>query len=451
MHAKSGYSRRSYLAVAVVLALTMSACSSSKKAATKTTAGMTGDCAAYSKYGSHPGTTVTMYASITDPEGGYLRESWKTFERCTGITISYTADKEFETALKTKVEGGNAPDIAIIPQPGLLQNYAEAGKLKPASAALTAEAKANWNKDWISYGSDGGTFFAAPMGANAKSLVWYSPKAFTAKGYSVPKTWEEMIALSDKIVTDGGKPWCAGIESGTATGWTATDWLEEVMLRLNGPQVYDDWTNHKIPFNDPKVLAALKMVGDIWKNPKYVNAGIGDVKSIATTAFAKAGLPIEKGTCYLHQQANFYGSNWDSGYTISPTGDIYAFYEPPINDKFGKPVEGGGEFVTAFADRAEVESVRLYLASPEWPASRAKVHAGWLSANQKVDPAVFTDPVDAISVKLLTDPQATFRFDASDAMPSSIGSGKEWSELTAWIQGQSDQATLNNIEKAWPS
>ena len=195
------------------------------------------------------------------------------------------------------------------------------------------------------------------------------------------------------------------------------------MLRLNGPQVYDDWVNHKIKFNDPKVLAALKMVAAIWKNPAYVNAGIGDVKSIATTAFAKAGLPIEKGTCYLHQQASFYGSNWDPGYTISSTGDIYAFYEPTMNDKFGKPVEGGGEFVSAFTDRPEVEATQLYLASPEWATSRAKVHSGWVSANQKVDPAVFTDPVDALSVKVLTDPSATFRFDASDAMPSVGGCG----------------------------
>jgi alpha-glucoside transport system substrate-binding protein len=412
---------------------------------------LTGDCAAYGKYGSYPaGTTVSMYASITDPEGGFLQTSWKDFERCTGITIQYTGDKEFETAIKTKVEGGNAPDIAIFPQPGLVKTYAEAGKLKPASKAVFAETQANWNKDWVSYGSPDGVFFAAPMGANAKSLVWYSPKAFKKAGYTVPTTWDEMIALSDKIVASGQKPWCAGIESGTATGWVATDWMEEVMLRMYGPDVYDQWVLHKIPFNDPKVQAVLAKVGTILKNPKYVNAGIGDVKSIATTAFAKAGLPIEKGTCWMHQQASFYGANWDKGYTIGPDGDIFAFYEPTISTQFGKPVEGGGEFVGAFSDKAETEAVQLYLASPEWATSRAKVHAGWVSANQKVDPSVFTDPVDALSVKLLTDPQATFRFDGSDAMPSSVGAGSFWTQMTAWIQGQSDKVTLDKIEASWP-
>lgn len=411
---------------------------------------MSGACAPYGIYGSYPGKTVTMYASITDPEGGYLQQSWKQFEKCTGITIKYIADKEFESALKTKVQGGNAPDIAIFPQPGLLQTFATSGKLKPASDAVTKESEANWTKDWISYATVDGEFFGSPMSANLKSLVWYSPKSFKKYGYTVPTTWAEMIKLSDKMVADGHKPWCLGIESGTATGWVLTDWMEEVMLRLHGPDVYDQWVTHKIPFNDPQVADVLKMVGDIVKNPKYVNAGIGDVKSIATTAFQKGGLPIEKGKCELHAQASFYASNWDKGYKIGQNDDLFAFYEPPISDKFGKPIEGGGEFISAFADRAEVEATQLYLASGEWATSRVKVHSGWNSANQKVDKSAFSDPVDVISSALLTDPKATFRFDGSDAMPAVVGAGSFWTQMTQWILGQSDKATLDKIEASWP-
>jgi alpha-glucoside transport system substrate-binding protein len=413
---------------------------------------MTGDCAPFGQYGSHPGTSVTMYSSITDPEGASLQKSWTQFEKCTGITIKYTADKEFESALKTKVQGNNAPDLAIIPQPGLLQTFATAGKLKAASDVLTKTASANWTKDWISYATVDGVYFGAPMGANLKSLVWYSPKEFAKFHYTVPTTWADMLKLSDKMAADGNKPWCAGIESGTATGWPLTDWMEEVMLRLHGPKVYDDWVNHKIPFNDPQVADVLKMVGQVLKNPKYVNAGIGDVKSIATTAFQKGGLPIEKGKCMLHQQASFYAANWDKGYTIGskPTDDLFAFYEPTINDNFGKPIEGAGEFVVAFSNRAEVEATQLYLASGEWATSRAKVATGWVSANQKVDKSAFTDPVDQLSVQLLTDPKATFRFDGSDAMPASVGAGTFWTQMTAWIQGQSDKATLDKIEASWP-
>jgi alpha-glucoside transport system substrate-binding protein len=232
--------------------------------------------------------------------------------------------------------------------------------------------------------------------------------------------------------------------------------MEEVMLRMYGPTVYDQWEQHKIPFNDPKVLNVLKEVGSIVKNPKYVNAGIGDVKSIATTAFQKGGLPIESGKCMLHAQANFYAANWDKGTKVAPDGDVYAFYEPTMSDKFGKVVEVGGEFVGAFADRPEVQAVQLYLASGDWATRKATLNAqagtsGWATANQSVDKSVFKDPIDKLSVDILTDPQSNARFDASDVMPSEVGAGTFWTQMTQWILGNvSDQQALDNIEKSWP-
>jgi alpha-glucoside transport system substrate-binding protein len=417
---------------------------------------MSGDCAAFGKYGKYSGKTVTIYTSITEPEISYHINAIKPFEKCTGIKVQYQPSKEFEAALKTKVDGGNAPDIALFPQPGLLQTFATSGKLKPASDAVTKEAEKNWVPSWIGYGTVDQIFFGAPLGANLKSLIWYSPKYFKQYGYTVPQTWDDLIKLSDKMVADGHKPWCAGVESGDATGWPLTDWMEEVMLRKYGPDVYDQWTTHKIPFNDPKVLDVLKTVGSILKNPKYVNAGIGDVKSIATTAFQKGGLPIETGKCMLHAQANFYAANWDKGTKVAQDGDVFAFYEPTMSDKFGKVAEVGGEFTGAFSDRPEVEAVQLYLASGEWATAKAKLNAaahtsGWATANKSVDKSVFVDPIDKLSVDVLTDPQATARFDASDLMPSSVGAGSFWKQMTQWILGnQDDKQTLDAIEASWP-
>jgi alpha-glucoside transport system substrate-binding protein len=434
--------------------LLLAACSSSKKSGTSgSSASLAAGCEAYSAYAGHSGKKVTIYASITDPEAGYIKSAWKQFTDCTGINIQYTGDKEFETQLKVKVQGGNAPDLAIIPQPGLLASFATSGKLKVASDALTTEAKKNWSQDWINYTTVNGKFYGAPLGANVKSFVWYSPKYFKEKGYTVPTTWDDMIALSSKIADGGTKPWCVGIESGTATGWPLTDWMEEVMLRLHGPDVYDQWVQHKIPFNDPQVADVLAKVGEIVKNDKYVNAGIGDVKSISTTAFAKAGLPIEKGKCYLHAQASFYAANWDKGIKVAPDGDVYAFYEPPISDKFGKPIEGGGEFVGAFSDKPEVQAVQLYLASGEYATSLAKINPGrGITANKNVDKTAFAaDPIASLSVQLLTDPKTTFRFDGSDAMPGVVGAGTFWTNMTQWILGnQDDKKTLDNIEASWP-
>lgn len=400
------------------------------------------------------GKTITVYGSITGDEARQLGDSWKDFTTCTGATVKYNGDKNFETQVIVQAKSGNASDIAIVPQPGLLAQLVATGKVAEAPAPVAANVDKYWEKVWKAYGTVNGKFYAAPLGANVKSLVWYSPKMFAAKGYTVPTTWEQMIALSDKIAADpaGVKPWCAGVESGTATGWTATDWLEEVVLRQAGPDVYDQWVSHKVKFSDAPIAAALKTVASIWKNPKYVNAGIGDVSSIATTAFTDGGLPIQAGKCYMHQQANFYENNFKGKPVISPTGDIYAFYEPPMGDKFGKPVEVGAEFIAAFASRPEVQAFQWYLTTAHWANNQSKVTgSSRISANKGLDAANVKDPILKLSVQILQDPKTVTRFDASDQMPAAVGSAAEWKQLTAWITGQDDSTTLSSIDSAWPT
>ena len=286
-----------------------------------------------------------------------------------------------------------------------------------------------------------------------KSFVWYSPKMFKENGWKVPTTWDEMMTLSDEMAKKDIKPWCAGIESGDATGWVTTDWLEDAMLREVGPDVYDQLVNHDIPFNDPQVESALKRVGEILKNDDMVNGGIGDVKSIATTAFQEAGLPILKGDCGLHRQASFYAAQWPEGTDVSENGDVFAFYLPTISDEFGTPVLGGGEFVAAFDDRPEVQAFQTYLSTDIWANEKADAtpNGGWVSANTGLDIEKLNSPIDRLSAEIFQDPDATFRFDGSDMMPGAVGADAFWKQMTAWITGQDDQTTLDNIENAWPS
>jgi alpha-glucoside transport system substrate-binding protein len=449
---------------AAVAATVLAACSSSGSSNPTSTSGngtgsagnggtqLTGACKAYSAYAGHKGTTVTMFGSILSPESDSLDKSWAKFQSCTGITIKYTGSNTFESDLPNKVNGGNAPDLAIIPQPGLLTQMVETGKVVAPPAGTVAN-EANWNAAWKSYGSVGGKFYAAPMSANMKSLVWYSPKYFKAHGYTVPTTWAALMALSNKIVSDnnGAKPWCGGIGSGTASGWPATDWLEEAVLGTYGGSVYDDWISHKIKFASPDIEKAMQTVASYMQNPAFVNGGHGDVKSIATTTFQDAGLPILKNQCAMLQQASFYEAQWPKGTTVTPTGDVFAFYLPAVNPSISTPVEGGGEFVTAFSDRPEVQAVQNYLSSPEWADSRIAVAPGWVSANEKVDQKLYTDPIDQLSAKYLADPKATFRFDASDSMPAAVGSGAEWKAMVSWFgQGASISSTASTIDAAWP-
>ena len=447
--------RRQVLAVAAATSLALLAgCSNSSSSTPKASASsakLTGACAPYQAYAGHAGTKVTMFASILSPESDSLQTSWKQFSTCTGITISYVGSNDFESQLPVRVSGGNAPDLAIIPQPGLLQQMVKTGKVvKPPAQTVANEAK--WSPAWKTYGTVDGTFYAAPMSANLKSLVWYSPKAFQAAGYTVPTTWADLMKLSDTIAKAGkNKPWCGGLGSGTATGWPASDWVEEVVLGKYGGDVYDQWISHQVKFSDPKIVDAMNVVQGWMHNPAWVNGGLGGVSTIASTTFQDAGTPILSGKCSMLQQASFYEAQWPKGTTVGPNGDIWAFKLPAVDPSVPDPVEGGGEFVAAFSSRPEVQAVQNYLSTADWATARIKVASGWVSANQGVDQSVYTDPIDQLSAKYLTDPSATFRFDASDLMPAAIGSGKEWSEFTAWFaSNQSVAKTAANIDAAWP-
>ncbi|GGB90765.1 sugar ABC transporter substrate-binding protein [Knoellia flava TL1] len=410
------------------------------------------DCSVYEKFGDLKGKEVSVYTTIVAPEDGPHIASYKPFEDCTGVKIKYEGSREMEAQISVRVKGGNAPDIAYLPQPGLLKTLVATGKVIPAPPETEANVDKNM-PDWKTYGTVDGKFYAAPLGANVKSYVWYSPTAFKDKGYEVPKTWDELLTLTDKIATDNpdAKPWCAGIESGDATGWPATDWVEDVMLRTAGPETYDKWVNHEIPFNDPAVATALAEVGKILKNPKYVNGGQGDVKTIASTSFQDAGLPILDGTCFMHRQASFYSANFPEGTKVAEDGDVWAFYLP-AKDESSKPVLGAGEVTAAFADRPEVKAFQTYLSSTEWATERAKTcgTGGCLTANVNVDPELLKNPIDNLSAKTLTDKSATFRFDGSDLMPGAVGAGTFWKGMVNWITGQDDKATLDFIENSWP-
>ncbi|NCT91787.1 carbohydrate ABC transporter substrate-binding protein [Cellulomonas sp. APG4] len=444
----------------LTLALALAACTAPPEEE-GTSGGDDGDremaegCEAFEQYGDLSGTTVTVYTSITSPEDQPHIDSYVPFEECTGATIEYDGSREFEAQLPVRLQSGNAPDVAYIPQPGLLatlvRDFPDA--VVPVGEAAEANVDEYYDPSWKEYGSIDGTYYATPLGANVKSFVWYSPSMFADAGYEIPETWDELIELSDQIVADGGTPWCAGIESGDATGWPATDWLEDVMLRTAGPEVYDQWVSHEIPFNDPAVAEALATVGGILKNPEYVNAGFGDVQSIASTPFTDAGFPILDGECWMHRQASFYAANWESaqeGVTVAEDGDVFAFYFPTNGDE--RPVLGGGEFVAAFSDRPEVAAFQAYLTSPEW--TNAKIEAtgpGWVSANSEQDTSLYESPIDALSAELLAAEDTVFRFDASDLMPGEVGSSSFWSEMVNWIANDKDDAAvLDAIEASWP-
>jgi alpha-glucoside transport system substrate-binding protein len=413
-------------------------------------------CEAYAAYAGNEGTEVEIYTTIIDPEASLFIESFGEFEECTGIDIVWNGDQAFEEQIAVRVEGGTAPDLAIFPQPGLLKNFQ--ADLVAADDATSASVDENYTADWKAYGTVDGTFYGTPLGANVKSFVWYSPKVFADNGWAIPTTWDELLALSDEIVASDfdGTAWCVGIESGAATGWAATDWMEDLMLRFQDAATYDQWTGQaepRLPFNDPKVAEVLAEAEKIIKNADYV----GDVPSIATTSFSEAGFGVVDGSCAMHRQASFLGGILvgDAGATIvdpsdtATEGGISVFYFPGVSAD-QTPALGGGEFVAAFQDRPEVHAVQHYMTTPEWNNKKAAL-GGWFSANLGLDVANVADPVNAVAVNILQN-ATTFRFDGSDVMPGEVGAGSFWTEMTAWVaEDKANSAVLDAIEATWPA
>jgi alpha-glucoside transport system substrate-binding protein len=392
------------------------------------------------------GKTVTIFSSIRDVEATRLEDAWKPFEEATGIDIKHEGSATFEDDLKLRVEGGNAPDLAFVPQPGLLATLVGGGKVMQLTN-LQADVEANDIAGWVAFGSVDGKFYAPPFGANIKSLVWYSPAAFKDAGYEIPTTWQEMMDLSQKIVDDGGVPWCVGAESGGATGWVLTDWVEDVVLRTAGAETYDKWVAHTIPFNDPAIVSAVNAVGDIIKNDDFV---LGGAESIPSTSFQEAGLPLLDGGCFMHRQASFYGNQFPEGTTKGPDGQVNAFYLPTVKADDPKVMLGGGELITAFSDKPEVEAVAKYLTSAEFADSRLAL-GNWLSPNKKADISLVTDPLEQTFASLLASSDV-FRFDGSDLMPGPVGAGTFWSEMVEWVVGNtSTDDALKAIDESWPT
>jgi alpha-glucoside transport system substrate-binding protein len=394
---------------------------------------------------------VTLYGTIADAEAKLLEESWADWSKENNIAIKYESSKEFETQIAVRAQGGNAPDLAIFPQPGLLGDLATRGYLKPAPEGVKANVASGWSEDWAKYGTVDGTLYGAPLMASVKGWVWYSPAEFKENGWEVPTTWQGLLDLTAQIEQDKGEaPWCAGFGSGDASGWPGTDWVEDLVLRQSGKDVYDQWVANEVKFTDPQIKSALDEVGKILKDPKYVNAGYGDITSINSTAFGDVADVMVNGDCSLTHQASFFsGFITDAGGKVGPDADVWGFVTPSM-DGAGNSVTGGGEIVGAFNDDPSVVKVQEYLSSPEWANSRVEL-GGVLSANKGLDPANASDPLLEEAVKILQDPATTFRFDASDLMPGSVGVGTFFRGMVDWINGSDSETVLNQIENGWPS
>ncbi len=402
--------------------------------------------------GEFKGTKVTATGPFVDADAQKFDATVKDFEAKTGIDIQYQGSKEFEASIKAAMEAGTAPDIIDFPQPGLLGTFARQGKVLDVSTFLDMAAlKANYNQGWLDMamlpGKDGNKIMAGVWErVNGKSLVWYPKKAWDEAGYKIPTTWEEMKALMDQMVADGSTPWCVGIESGAATGWPATDWMEELMLRTTSPENYDKWVAGELKFSSPEVKKAAEAMSDIWQD-KYVYGGRA---GIVKTSFGDAPLPMFDPAgpkCWMHKQGNFITSFFPE--SAKPGVDYDFFYFPPLDPAQGKPVLVAGDIWAATADRPEVKAVMELFTKGEHLKEWMK-QGGAIAPHKDADLSWYGSDIERGVAKIIQD-ATTVRFDGSDMMPGQVGAGSFWKEMTSYVAGAEDLDTaLKNIDASWP-
>jgi alpha-glucoside transport system substrate-binding protein len=369
--------------------------------------------------------------------GGSELEIFQKIADAAGVKINFNTTRELDAALTTAVQTNNLPDIAILPNPAKLQELAKQGVLKPLNYLPKSDLD-NYEQTWIDLGSYAGKLYGVYFKVANKSVIWYNPKTFKANGWAVPKTWDELLELNKKIVASGKTPWSIGAD----IGWPLTDWVENIMVRTAGPEVYTKWYNHEIPWTDPQVKKAFETWGQIVGNPKNLAGGISGTLD-ATNTFQNAAIAVfqEKPKAYMYYEGDFIGGIVTAALpNLKPGEDIDFFAFPPINPAFGTPVVGGADVFVAFSDKPEVQKLMKFIASVEGNTLAAK--NGFLSQNKAVPLSAYPNDTLRNSAKILTSAKV-YVFDASDMMPSAVGNqGGFWDKCKEFLANPAKLDTI---------
>ena len=390
--------------------------------------------------------TVTILGVMIGEQQEKIEAALAPFTEETGIEVIYEGTDSFATTLPIRVDSGNAPDLAMFPQPGLMADFAREGVMIPLSEFMSeADLAAAYDQSWLDLGSVDGEIYGVWYRASVKSLVWYNPQQFEANGYEIPTTWDEMLALSNQIVAEAKTPWCLGMESGDATGWVGTDWVEEIMLRTVSPATYDQWINHDIPFNSPPVKQAVDKFGELVRSEDYIYGGTVGALS---TPFGDSiqGLFGDEPNCYMHKQGNFIAAFLPED--LDTTTEVSVFALPGIDPSYGLPVLVAGDVFGMFNDTPEARQLMEYIAT-KMPHEIAAGLGGYISPRKDIDPALYPDDLTRAQAEILSNADV-IRFDGSDMMPGAVGTGTFWSGMVDYVGGTDAETVLDNIESSWP-
>lgn len=415
------------------------------------------------------GVEFSLFGAPTGIEGDALAGFIRVYNEVNGTNITFRGSDGFEQELRIAVDGGNPPEVAFTPQPGSICAFAEEGHLVALEdmGFDIAEMRANHSDFWMDLGRCAdGKHYGIPWFPNFKSIIFYHKEVFEQGGYQIPETYDELVALSAQMVADGQTPWCFGFGSGGATGWPGTDWIEDIMVRLHGGEVYGQWFRHEIPFNDPRVAEAFDLFGQIMFGDGFV---LGGPENVPGVAFTDSPGPLfnDPPGCAMLKQGSFIANFFPDqpGYSPGDEEKIGVFPFPTINGNTG--AMGGGDTIIVFKDDPAIAEVIKDWISPEWQCTLASASGGGvaphgghgvegverLPGHKDVDPNCYeSDSAKAFAQQITTAlAENTFVFDASDLMPPEVGQRSFWDGMVNWVQGTPTQQVLDAIEASWPS
>jgi alpha-glucoside transport system substrate-binding protein len=398
------------------------------------------------------GAQVSFFGAPTSVEGDAINTVIdEYFNQPYNADAFYEGSDSFETQIKIRIDGGNPPDIALYPQPGSVIEQAEQGNaiaLEDLGFEI-ADLEERFGSYLMSLSEYDGKHYGIPTNVNYKSLIWYNIPVFEAEGYEIPETWDELMSLSEQMLSDGYTPWVVGTGSDDATGWPATDFMEDIVLRSQGTEVYDQWVDHEIPFNDDAILDAGNRFGDIVFADGWVVGGPENIPSIDFRD-APAAIIGEEPDALMMRQASFITNFFPEGAEYET--DYGAFPFPSIDGQQGALI--AGELGVVFNDTPAVRQFLEVFTGEEAQCAQGSIEGvSRISPNVNTTEDCYENPVVATAAENILSAlrEETARFDASDLMPSEVGSGTFWTAMNEWMRGKDLEAALTDVENSWPS
>jgi alpha-glucoside transport system substrate-binding protein len=401
--------------------------------------------------GSSSSKTVTIWLSLDQPVIDGFKAELDPKAKAAGITVKWQKVANINQLIMTKIQAKDTPDIAFIPQPGVVKDIVKRNAGKPLDSVLDMTAlKSNMLPGTLEAGTIDGKLYGYLASINVKSLVFYNKKAWDKAGYKAPDSIDALNALTDQIKSDGGTPWCMGIQdSGGATGWPATDWFEDLVMRYGGADEYNGWVDHTVKFDSPLVRQAAAEFEKLLFTKGNVP---GDQKAIASTAWTTAANAMfdAKPGCWLLKQGSFYTAFFPKPVQADLDNSVGVFGFPPATAGGDNPTLGGGDMAVLFNDGASAKKVMNLLAETALGTQAAK-NSSFISPHSDFDTSLYGGALHKAMAEIASK-TTQFLFDASDQMPGAVGAGAFWKDITAWVAGQESlDDALKNIDAAWPT